>query len=403
MSEEPIAALLARQRSTHTLEQPFYNDARIFELDLRQVLAPQWQYVDHVSSLPNVGDYLLYEFADESIIVVRDKDETIKAHFNVCRHRGSQICLEPRGNVKRLVCPYHAWAYRLDGSLDHARHMPQEFDRDAHGLAPCRVQVFEGLIFVNLGDEEVADFDDIASHVGPFAQLHHLADAKVVHRETYPTYANWKLAVENFRECYHCAPAHPQYTTVNKYVRMAERELHSYDDEVQAWAKTQSDSSRPVGFHRWPENRLQPHSAWRQPIGDGFLTLTEDGTAAAPLMGEFAEYDGAETGIFMGCLSYFYATNDHATTFRFSPVNTHFTMVELAWLVRADAQEGKDYDLDHLKWMWDVTTIQDTKIINDNQKGVNSSRYVPGPYSLQEIGSTRFAEWYLSRLSAADL
>ena len=400
MVEESIPELVERQKSTHTLEQPFYNDGRIFALDLEKVLGPQWLYVDHISSLPNVGDYLLYEFADESIIVVRGNNGEIYAHFNVCRHRGSRVCIEPRGNVKRLVCPYHAWAYRLDGALDHARHMPDEFERQIYGLHSCPVRIFEGLIFINIGVGDKADFDDIVEHVRPFAELHGLEHAKVVHREIYPTYANWKLVVENFRECYHCMPAHPEYTMVNKYVRMEERDLDAYNRIVDVWAETQCDSSRPVGYHRWPENTLQPHSAWRQPIGDGFLSLTKDGKPAAPIMGQFTEYDGAETGMFFGALSYFYATNDHATTFRFSPINTKFTIVEVAWLVHKDAVSEKDYDIDHLKWMWDVTTVQDTRIINDNQKGVNSSRYVPGPYSSQEQGAASFARWYLSRLSA---
>lgn len=138
------------------------------------------------------------------------------------------------------------------------------------------------------------------------------------------------------------------------------------------------------------------------PIREGFLSLTKDGTPAGPLMGEFEEYDGAETGGSFGALSYFYVANDHATMFRFTPISPTFTEVALSWLVREDAEEGADYNVEHLKWMWDVTTIQDTRIINDNQRGVNSRRYQPGRYSLRETGSANFTTWYLSRLQGRD-
>ena len=120
-------------------------------------------------------------------------------------------------------------------------------------------------------------------------------------------------------------------------------------------------------------------------------------------MGEFDENDGAETGAFFGALSYLYIANDHATTFRFTPLTPTFTEVVVAWLVHEDAVEGEDYDVDHLKWMWDVTTIQDTRIINDNQKGVNSKRYTPGRYSLRESGPSFFGAWYLSRLAGDEM
>ena len=137
---------------------------------------------------------------------------------------------------------------------------------------------------------------------------------------------------------------------------------------------------------------------WRKPIREGFLTLTKDGTPAGPLLGELEEYDGAETGVTFGALSYFYVANDHATTFRFTPRSPTFTEVVVTWLVREDAVEGVDYDIDHLKWLWDVTTVEDTRIINNNQKGVNSRRYLPGPYSEREPSPARFTAWYLSRL-----
>ena len=190
-----------------------------------------------MSQVPNPGDYLVYEFDDESIIIVRGLDGELHAHFNVCRHRGSRICLEAAGNLNRLVCPYHAWAYGLDGRLESARQMPEDFDRRQYALHPCRLAVLEGLMFINLGGEDAADFNRIADNASPLLQPHGLSSTKVVHRETYPTYANWKLVVENFHECYHCSPAHPEYTAVNAYVSAGEHEIGSYAPVVDAWEK----------------------------------------------------------------------------------------------------------------------------------------------------------------------
>jgi phenylpropionate dioxygenase-like ring-hydroxylating dioxygenase large terminal subunit len=402
--QNSVAILLDRQRPGFTLEQPFYTCDDIFRLDLEKVLMPQWHYVEHVSELPNVGDYLLHEFAGESIIIVRAGDGELHAHFNVCRHRGSRVCLERKGNVKRLVCPYHAWGYDLDGTLRSARQMPEDFEPADYGLHSCFLKVVEGLIFINLGDpqrQELADLDYVSSNLLPYLAPHGVTRAKVVHREVYPTYANWKLAVENFRECYHCSPSHPEYAQVNAYVRAGDRESGGYEKTVSDWAKKNESTGRKSGFQRFPY-APQPHNAWRMPLRDGFLTLTRDGTPAGPLMGDFTAYDGAETGTFFGSLSYFYFGNDHVTTFRFTPVSATHTEVVLTWLVHEDAVAGVDYDIDHLKWMWDVTTIQDTTIINDNQKGVNSSRYSPGRYSERETGSARFVSWYVSRLNGRE-
>ena len=396
--ESDIDKLIERQQPGRTLEQVFYRSPEIYQLEFRRVLSPQWLYVAHESELPEVGDFVTYDIAEDSIIVVRGLDGEVRAFFNVCRHRGSQICQEKSGNTRRFVCPYHAWGYDLDGKLVSARHMPSDFQYADYGMYCCQIEVLEGLIFISLASKSSAEFSQIRDNLLPYLKPHDLARTKVVHQEIYPIDANWKLVVENFRECYHCLPSHPQYTQVNEYVRAAERDSETYEATVKNFAKVSKRKGRKSGMGNFPLP-IQPHYVWRIPIRDGYKTLTRDGSPAGPLLGEFKEYDGAETGSFMGALSYLYAANDHATTFRFTPKSPEFTEVGVSWLVREDAREGLDYDIEHLKWMWDVTTIQDARIINNNQKGVNSSRYSPGPYSEHEISTANFISWYLWRLS----
>ena len=399
-----VDELIARQRSGFTLEQPFYRDPGIFRRDMEKVVSRSWLYVAHESEIPSKGDYLVYRIGEESIILVRGRDQVVRAFFNVCRHRGSHICLEERGNASKLVCPYHAWAYDLDGRLIAARSMPEGFSKADYPLHGCSVRVAHGLIFICLAgadDPQVADFGGIADLLDTYAGQHHLRDTKIVHREVYPTYANWKLVVDNFRECYHCSPAHPEYTMVNAYVMAHERGPSTYRPVVEAWAEKARKLGLPVGSSDGDTgDPRQPHSVWRQPIREGYVTLSEDGQPVAPLLGALEHWDGGETAFTLGPLSYAYLCADHLTMFRFTPVTPEFSEVLVTWHVRADADLDRDVDLERLIWMWDVTTVEDTKIIIDNQKGVNSARYSPGPYAVLEDYTAAFTDWYLDRIAS---
>ncbi|MEM7120594.1 MAG: aromatic ring-hydroxylating dioxygenase subunit alpha [Pseudomonadota bacterium] len=407
MSIEPALSLedlVARQTPGMSLEQPFYTDPSIFERDLEYIVAKQWLFVDHVSAIPNPGDVITYEIAGESIILVRGKDDEVRAFFNVCRHRGSRICLKEKDNVRTLICPYHAWVYDLEGQLIRAALMPEDFKPEDWPWFACQVRVWQGLMFINLAkedDPDVIDFDEIKGSFAPFIEPYRLDSSKIIAIKDYPTDGNWKLAVENFRECYHCAPAHPEYTMVNAYVNDGNRDRPARDKVVDAWAdEWEAKGHVTRGLRPWGEgqNDKQPIGAFRQPIRDGSVTLSEDGQPVAPLMGDLKQWDGGETLLIFGPLFYVYLANDHATLFRFTPVNATHTEVIVTWLVRGDAEEGRDYDVDKVVWMWDVTTVEDTKIIGDNQLGVNSRRYAPGVYSARERGTIGFVAWYLGRM-----
>ena len=214
MNKTDLKNLIQKQKSNFTLDQEFYVNEDIFDLDIKNIFSKQWVFVGHVSRIPNYGDYFLFNIGKESIIIIRDKDDLVHAHYNVCRHRGSHICLENQGNTKALICPYHAWTYNLDGSLRGARLMEKNFDKSQWHLHECNVKIFEGLIFINLS-EKPNSFDEFISPTKKFIEFHGLADAKIAHRQYYPTHGNWKLTLDNFHECYHCQPSHPEYCQVH--------------------------------------------------------------------------------------------------------------------------------------------------------------------------------------------
>lgn len=398
MSERSaIAELIAAQPKDAPLAQTFYRDPEIFRRDLDRMLLRHWLCAGHVSSVPNPGDFFLLEIADEFAIIVRGADGELRALVNVCRHRGSRVCREQSGNAQVFVCPYHAWTYGIDGSLRAARHMAEPFDKSQHGLKQIPLRVVEGLIFVTFAEMPLG-----LTHVEEILRLGYgpygWAAAKVAHRETYAIEANWKLAVENYVECYHCAPAHPEYARLhaNEQPRARIAALNAKMDERAAALGLAIPNSDHWALAA--ESGEEAAYCVRYAMLRGALTGSADGKGVAPLMGAFKDYDGGSTFIHIGPASFFLAYPDHGLIYRFIPRTVQRSEMEVIWLVRGDAREGMDYDLEKLTWLWKVTSEADKRIIEDNQRGVNSRYYTPGPFSMMETNERRFIEWYLQEI-----
>jgi Rieske 2Fe-2S family protein len=331
--------------------------------------------------------------------VVRGQDRVVRALLNVCRHRGSRVCTQPSGHARGgvFVCPYHAWSYGLDGRLRAARHMPDDFDRAGHGLKTLHTQVLEGLIFVSFADSPLG-LEHVEAALAGSARPYGWAEAKVAHRETYPVRANWKLAVENYMECYHCGPAHEEYSRFHLYARPAPLN-RAADERVRERARALGVVISEVDFFASNARPGQEAAdSARSALSEGALTGSEDGRPLAPLMGQFSDYDGGVTFFDVGLTSNFLAYPDHGLIYRFIPNTVQSTDMEVIWLVRADARAGVDYDLERLTWLWKVTSLADKRIIELNQQGVNSRFYEPGPYTPMEEHTQRLVEWILSEL-----
>lgn len=202
-----------------SLPQEAYTDPAIFAADLERVFYAHWLFAGHTAELDAAGRYLVVAVGTEQVIVVRDSDGTVRAHHDVCAHRGSRVAPDRRGQVKAFVCPYHQWVYALDGTLRSARLMGDCFATASYRLAPVAVRETAGLVFVCLA-ESPPSFDDFAAALEPRLGPHGLADARVVVRYSYRVAANWKTLVENNRECYHCAGSHPEFSLSNFDVGM---------------------------------------------------------------------------------------------------------------------------------------------------------------------------------------
>jgi Rieske 2Fe-2S family protein len=206
-----------------TLPGHYYTDERVFALEQAKIFEDMWFCAVRGSDIPNAGDFRTVQVGTESLLVSRSRRGEVRAFFNVCRHRGAQICTEESGSVKRAFqCPYHAWTYDLDGKLIAAPNLTKmpDIDRVEYGLRQVHLREWLGYVWVSLADEppsfESTVMQEIVDRLGEVENLDHydLASLSVGRRIVYDVKANWKLIVENFMECYHCATIHPELTEV---------------------------------------------------------------------------------------------------------------------------------------------------------------------------------------------
>ena len=380
-----VARQLATRRPGHTLPRAFYNDADLYEFDLQAIFYRQWLFAGLEAELGRAGDYFTLQIGPSPIVVLRDKSGAIRAFHNTCRHRGSRICNAARGRSPSLVCPYHQWTYALDGTLVHARDMPATFDPAQYSLKPVHVACLSGTIYICLA-ETPPDFAPHRDAVAPLLAPHRLADTKVAADITITEKGNWKLVMENSRECYHCAVRHPELMHT-----LAE----SYDMDSRAMRDYRESCTRK-GLKNGP---VQGHGfrATRIPLVPGAVSITPDGKpAVTKLLGDVPDGDIGSLRWFCFPNAFMHVLGDYAFFFRLLPRGPMETEVNAKFLVHKDAVEGVDYDLQNLTRVWNVTNDQDRDLVEVNQLGVNSIGYEPGPYNpTAERIVAWFADWYV--------
>ena len=397
MDDKSLAALIDNQKARTALDQAFYTDPDIYRRDIENIFLRCWIYAGHVSEIPAVGDWFLFEMAGESVIIVRSAENEVGALLNVCRHRGSKICVEQQGCSKKLVCRYHGWSYELDGRLHSAAHMPEDFDKAEISLKKIHTGMLEGMIFINFS-ENPASFEPVREDLSDCLRPYRIDRAKVARRQTYSINANWKLSVENYTECYHCAPSHPEYTRGHALAKPGARDSEEMK-AIMARAGACGLSDRAVSRIYLDEPGFGTGYAFeRYPMWRGHITGSEEGQPVAPLMGEIKGYDGGTTDFQVGPATYALAYCDYVVIYRFTPVAPDKSECDITWLVNGDAEEGRDYHKDRLTWLWDITTQADKRIIEYNAEGVNSRFYEPGPYSKMEEYTWKFMTWYLQTI-----
>jgi Rieske 2Fe-2S family protein len=354
-----------------TLPGLSYTSEAVYRQEQERIFARRWVCVGRADELPIPGAFIVRESAGESLIILRDRSDVVRAFFNVCRHRGTRLCSEERGRFSQTIqCPYHAWTYALDGGLIGAPCMEgsSAFAKDDFPLHAANVEVWEGFVFVNLA-ESPDPFDvAFAPLIDKFAR-YRLPTLRTERRASYDVAANWKLIFENYSECYHCATVHPQLVKLSP-----------------------SDSG---------ENDLTSG-----PFLGGYMTipkadgLSTTGRACAIPVGELPAEDLRRVyyySIFPNMLLSLHA--DYVMVHLLRPVSPVRTTIECLWLFHPQASSRPDFEPDAGVAFWDETNRQDWRMCELNQLGVGSRAYGPSPYSPRESISAAFDREYLDAIA----
>lgn len=196
-----------------TLAARFYTDTDVLNAERDAIFLRSWLYVAHESEVTNPGDYVVRDLLDQSVVVIRGEDSVVRCFHNVCAHRAHRV-LEGAGTAKRIVCPYHAWSYQLDGRLQHARGTEglKAFDTNCYGLKPVRIETLAGFLFANISGE-APEFDSVRSDIVTSLDQHlpGYDQLVVTDVEEGEMACNWKVAIDNTLECLHCHNAHPAF------------------------------------------------------------------------------------------------------------------------------------------------------------------------------------------------
>jgi phenylpropionate dioxygenase-like ring-hydroxylating dioxygenase large terminal subunit len=304
-------------QAQRAMDPAVYVDPTVFEAEVGSLLSRTWQYAGHATQLDSTGDFITHEVGGESLFTVRDQDGRVRTFYNVCMHRGHQL-LQGSGRRRQIVCPYHAWSYRLDGRLRMAPHAEGRdgFDAAEICLTEVRTEEFCGFYFVNL-DPDAPGMDElfpgIRSAIVEF--LPTIGDMAPIERREFVAECNWKVAVENYNECYHCKTAHKSFSKgvvlpASYTIRPIGRCLnHSAETSPQQYYEIDHEASpnaaRYSSFFLWPLFSLQvypgpivntfvwrPRSVNRTPFFREWFT---PGGTDSPVVRQVADEDARTT------------------------------------------------------------------------------------------------------------
>lgn len=402
-----IEQLLARRREGFSLEAPFYTDAQLFQFDTEAIFGQHWLFAASIAELPEPGDYVTVDYGPYSLIVLHNDDGGINVLHNVCRHRGARIMNESSGTTGNLVCGYHSWTYSPEGELIYAS-IPGEmdFNKQCFALRRAHSRVVDGLIFVCLAQEPPEDFDQVSQIFEPYVAPHELTKTKVAYQQDLIEEANWKLVMENNRECYHC-DGHPEllcsyFPTYGLTEDLVPPHLEeAWERSIQAEEVLRQRCQRyglPYEEIEELDTRVVGIRIARDALdGEGESFSVDGRRLSKKLLGDLPDFRLGRCSMHLQPNSWFHFLSDHAITFAVFPIGVNRTLVRTTWLVADDAVEGVDYDLQQLTHTWEQTNIQDQELVELAQRGISSPVYEQGPYMRSEYQVEAFINWYIQR------
>lgn len=349
--------LAARLGDGRTLPAEAYTSDAVLAWETRRFFEAGWVCLGRAADLAEAGDQRAYRVGHEGVLVVRGDDGALRGFFNTCRHRGHEL-LEPgeNRNLRAIKCPYHAWVYRLDGSLGAAPRFGDVdgFDKADYPLIDARVETWHGWSFVNAG----GDAPPLAEVVGNLEGLvapWEPERLRVGASHTYEVAANWKTITENYHECYHCPSIHPELCVV-----------------------TPPDSGENAphdGLWVGGSMELQPFAQT--------MSLT-GGSAGVPIRG-LSDGQAREVhyyGLFPNLLISLHP--DYVMTHRIEPIAPGRTSVTCDWLFPPEAWDLEGFSPAYATEFWDITNRQDWRACESVHRGLSGVGFRQGPFAWSE-------------------
>jgi len=335
------------------LDARYYTDPAYFEAEKRGLLARTWQFAGHSDQLAKTGDFFTFDIAGESLFCVRTPEGVFKAYYNVCQHRAHQL-VQGSGNAVQLVCPYHAWTYTLDGALRSGPNINvvEGLDRAQICLSEVLIEDFCGFLFANL-DPNACPMSDWFPRAREELQkfVPHIKALKPLEWLEVTERCNWKVAVENYSECYHCQLNHP--TFAKGIVKP-----NTYDIQPQGHCLRHTTECQNIEKMSYPidisaNEHAGEYSSW-------FLW---------PLF-SFQVYPG-----------------NVLNTYQWRPLDHEHVTVRRGWY----QFEGSDNDVLHKLAEQDreTTVEEDIHLVESVQRGLNSRGYNPGPLVIDPSSGVR--------------
>jgi Rieske 2Fe-2S family protein len=353
-----------------TLHRDLYIESGWFAKEREHIFFGEWSCIGREEDWPQTGDYQAISVAGENLLAVRGEDGILRAFFNVCRHRGCQLVdtADPaaqKGRMRSNIrCPYHSWTYRFDGSLHHTPHL--DVAKEKYHLHKVALDCWGGFVFVNVAGKSKT----LAEQLGPIPQRvrrYPLADLRTAKSIEYGVDANWKVLLENYNECYHCAGVHPELCRIVPEFR----------------------KNGGAGLH-W-EGGI--------PQKQGTDTFTVSGITNRP---SFPGLSEAERTKHFGELIYpnlmLSLSRDHAAAFIVWPQGPEKTRIECRFLFHPEAIDSPDFDPSDAADFWDVVNRQDWSICERVQRGMHSRQFDSGYYAPMEDMSLDIRQYVSSRL-----
>lgn len=355
-------------RGKRGLAPEWFLDKNCFEFEQKHLFQNSWTPIGYRSSFDRPGQFVRLQVNGTECVAVMDEADQVRVFQNVCRHRGTQLCFEPRGQLKSsLTCPYHGWKYDFQGNLTAAPHMQNVvgFCPEEYGLVEYEVKDWQGLLFATADptqDLPIAKLTEVAG-------LYELEKFSLIETLTYDVPANWKLFFQNFNECYHCPSVHPQLTPYSDY-RNSENEFESGD--VLGGPMQIRDSAATIsigGQLSGPIPRNLPLSEHKK-----------------------ARYFTVFPNLF---ISFF---PDYVMVHRIEPIAFDRTRLVCDFLFHPETAGDKKFNATVVTEFWDLTNRQDWEMCKRVQVGMTTPGFRPSPYSNLESLLVAFEEHYTRSL-----